>query len=417
MKKSMTWTLALGSSVFTVVGCGEPADEELSPLATTSALAARCGSAAQTVEVEDSRGLTRALADARCGDRIVLRARTYDGTFELSRRCPAHDPVVVRAKRPLEARITSPLSLSGSSSVVTGIAFEEGGSLRIRGDDHRIVGNRFRGWGHPAAIQLGKGAGVEIAHNDLARPAAWDAERDPDYPLRMGIRSGYRDTLHERANVHHNHFHDFPPKPRPAEYHSGQDDALEVCATGSTEPARFHVHHNLVERHLQGHGIMDFKCGGNVVERNTIVDSPGGRLDLRNGNGSTVRANWIENAGGIGVHGGHNLVVGNHLVRTGMGISVSGGETAWWDASGGSVPHAFATRLAHNHANRLVVGKRYDSTTLPAVDTTVEEHEGPIDLDFERGTVVRPRSSIPEVAARRLSPIDVGLASFDDPCR
>ena len=56
------------------------------------------------------------------------------------------------------------------------------------------------------------------------------------------------------------------------------------------------------------------KCaGGTTVRFNTIVDSPGGRIDFRNGYGGKMIANWIENAGGIAIFGGGHEIAGNVL--------------------------------------------------------------------------------------------------------
>ena len=144
-------------------------------------------------------------------------------------------------------------------------------------------------------------------------PAAWDLGGE----IRQGISSNDPNGgLHLDAWVHHNYFHDFPAKPKPQVYASGQSDALEICGGGQPASDRrsgWTIEHNLIERHHGGYGVIDILCNGTTVRENTMLNSPGGRFDLRRGSYSQLSGNWIEDAGGSVIHGGYQQVSGNHL--------------------------------------------------------------------------------------------------------
>ena len=252
----------------------------------------------------------------------------------------------------------------------------------------------------------------EIAYNEFSKPDAWSTSEVTNYPLRIGIRTAEKDpsTFHYDAWVHHNYFHDFPGKPDSSIYKSGQSDAIEVCQSGRDSTALmrggWYIETNLIERHLQGHGVVDLKCGGHVVRNNTLLDSPESRIDLRGGSYSVLEGNWMENSGGSTVHGGYNKVVGNY-VRGGR-IMVMAGDLEWNTAGGGHA-RAFHTLLAGNDASTLI-GKQYDSSMVyPALDTTVEAHVGPApQLEDEEGTTVLSSTTMRFSRALKLSRDSVG---------
>lgn len=380
----------------------------------------------ETVRVADGEELRRALAEARCGQQILLEDGWYRGRVAVDVDCPAEDPLLLRAETLLGARIDSEVRLAGAHVCVVGLDFQgPEATIRIEGEDHRVLGNRFRDF-RGIAIGLRTGARAEIGYNELSDPHPWlpsEMDEDSDYPLRIGVRTIHDgvDDFHFDAWVHHNHFHDFPPKPDPDDYHSGQADALELCETATRglsdgeHPTGWVIEHNLIERHMTGHGVIDLKCGGAIVRHNSLVDSPRGRIDCRNGPANQLVANWIEGAGGMTVHSAYHELVGNRLVDTSMGIAVMAG-TAEWDFPANRLPdggralqRALDVHLSGNLSDRLVIGESYgDDYLLPALGTLVEAHHGRVSMELEEGTTIRETTTAVVPAARRLRPDEVG---------
>jgi hypothetical protein len=354
---------------------------------------------------------------ANCGDTIQLAPGTYGAASSIRNDCPMTAPVIIQGAANFGSTITANMDVAGTRTVVTGINFS-GSEARVRlgGTNNKVIGNRFTNW-RSIAVTAAEGKQGEIAYNEFSRPHAWVANDSSNYPLRIGIRTAEKDpsNFHFDAWVHHNYFHDFPAKPDPQSYHSGQSDAIEVCQSGRESTALmrtgWYIESNLVERHLQGHGIIDLKCGGNVVRYNTVSDSPGGRLDARAGSYNVLESNWLENSGGSSIHGGYNKVVGNR-VRGGQ-LTVMAGDLDWNNAGGG-YSRALHTLVAGNDSTSLVIGKAYNSASqYPALDTTVEGHVGgkPV-LEREQNTTISASTNVRFSTAFRLSPASVGPSAL-----
>src|SRR5690606_33514030 len=98
-------------------------------------------------------------------------------------------------------------------------------------------GNRFTGWTQHA-IAVVDGTLGEIAYNELYEHADWGAVTASNFQMRIAIRTAGNEgttppQFQEDVWVHHNYFHDFPTKPDPNRYSSGQNDAIEMCQASS----------------------------------------------------------------------------------------------------------------------------------------------------------------------------------------
>lgn len=367
---------------------------------------------ARTIGVGDSSDLQRALRDARCGQTIVLADGVYTGNVTIAADCSADEPLVVRSARPLAARMSSLLHVQGSHIHVRGLYFlGPNAHMTTSGDHHAIIGNKFEGWATYVALTLGAGRQAEVAYNEFTNPDPFTTGQLGDYPLRIGIRSSHRaEAFHSGAHVHHNYFHDFPAKPDPAQYNSGQSDAIEVCFTGSLIASNWLIEYNLIERHQQGHGIIDVKCaGGTTVRFNTIVDSPGGQIDFRNGYGGKMIANWIENAGGIAIFGGGHEIAGNVLAGASRPQLYLGAGDVASDGVQSDREAANNNRVVCNTGNHIVGVWASDNISIAAHDNEVSTENGDITLLHEtrtRADTIVDCSRYPE--ARRLSRHEVG---------
>lgn len=326
------------------------------------------------ITVSNNGELSSALSSAGAGDQIVLQNGSYSG-FSFSGSGAAGNPVVIRAANTLGARITGRSDISGSNIWVYGLSFEGSSTgLSVSGNDNYVVANKFEGWRSQSALFPGAGSGLTIAYNEFTNPDPFTNLGDDRYPLRIGIRSSHRDDAHTGAYVHHNYFHNFPPKPGGG-YHSGQSDAVEICYTGSNRASNWLFEYNLVENHDGGSAIVDVKCAqGTTVQFNTVRDSPGGRIDFRGGAGGRMIANISINSGGFAVHGENHEVVGN-VVEGGGALYLPAGDIAG-DYTGGDSASRQAVRngtFTCNQANLEINAWSSGQYNIPPSNTTISD--------------------------------------------
>lgn len=364
------------------------------------------------VNISNTAALVTALGNARCGQHIVLADGTFSGNFKVNVSCGVSNPLVISAANPQRAVIASAMELRGSHIQVRDLHFRGSSSqLVVYGNNHKVMGNKFEGWASNMALALYGGRGAEVAYNEFTRPAAF-ASSNGRTQFRMGIRSGHLSTqFHAEAHVHRNYFHDFPAKPDPRQYSSGQSDAIEVCFTGSLARSGWLIEYNLIDRHRQGHGVIDVKCAnGTTVRFNTLINSPDGRFDFRNGNGGRMLANWIENAGGIGISGDNHEVAGNVLTGSGYPDLALNTGTVARDGTYESKPSANRSTVSCNRGTHTI-GKY--NLTHPARDNVINSPNGRVKLGKQVNTRVNSSASCSGVpTARKLSASEVGLQGW-----
>jgi hypothetical protein len=363
------------------------------------------------VNVGGAAALTSALNNARCGQNILVANGTFSGTFRVNAKCSASNPVIIQAATPQGAVVSSAMEVSGSHVQVRGFHFRgSGANLTIYGDNHKVIGNKFEGWSNNTALALYGGRAAEVAYNEFTRPASFGGSNGKTQ-LRIGIRSGHLSAeFHADAHVHHNYFYDFPAKPDPNNYSSGQSDAMEVCFTGSLARSGWLIEYNLIDRHRGGHGVVDMKCSnGTTVRFNTLINSPEGRLDFRAGNGGKMLANWIENAGGIGIGGDNHEIAGNVVI---------GGDFPELVLSTGTVPSngTFSdTQSANRNTLSCNRGTHYIGKynfTYPARDNVVNSPNGSVRLGKQVNTRMSNNGCSGVPTARKLSASEVGLQGW-----
>ena len=385
------------------------------PLAACSGLQAR-----RVISVATATAFRDAVNRASCGDTIQLAPGKYGTSVAIDKSCPVNAPVIIQGAPNFASDVTSSLTINGSRTIVAGINFS-GPNVQVRlgGTNNKVIANRFSDWRN-IAITLAAGKQGEIAYNELFDPHPWLASEADSYPLRIGIRSSEKDSsdFHFGAWIHHNYFHDFPAKPNPDNYDSGQSDAIEVCQTNRewtySKPAGWYIERNLITRHMQGSGIVDIKCSGVFVLGNTVTESPSGRIDIRAGVGSTLESNWQEGSGGSTIHGGNHRVVGNYM-RGGGGIQVISGDQPWNSGTSGGHNQGYRVLVTGNDTDSLVVGLTYEAAmeAYPATGTIIEGHKGPNPvLRFERETTIRTSTSARFSPASKLGSGDVGPSAL-----
>lgn len=364
-----------------------------------------------TENATNNAGLTAALSpDPPCGTTIQLSATTYTGTFTVNSSCAANNPVIIKGAANFASVFNGGFTLNGARNIVTGIDFSgDNVSVVLNGNNNKLIGNKLHGWGDTAdcnqiAVVFGLGPSAhhgEAAYNEVYSPGPW-ATGCTGTQNRAGFRTtedGSSD-FHYSGWVHHNYVHDFPQKPEPLNYDSGQTDWLEVGQTQSgTMPSinsGWYVESNYILRHLQGHGCFDAKVGGVVLRRNTMEDSKSTfngsglncRMDHRTGstNRSIFEANWLEDSGGMTIRGTNSLY-GNRLVNSNTGYKIAAGNQACTNVSTGGGTNQACNVIMEGNIGNVQVGDSAGTTAcaFPANNTIVRNHTGTVSLIGPKG--------------------------------
>lgn len=362
--------------------------------------------------VANSSALTSALSSAACGTDIKLASGTFAGNFTAQKTCPANNPIRIVGQAQFASTVTGTFTLRGAQNILAGVLFS-GSDAKVvcQGTNNKVLANKFTGW-RGAAIrpdnEAAPGKECEVAYNEIYSPGEWIAGATTlTGNARRGITmnsggNGRGSTAHLRAWVHHNYLHDFPNKPDPANFDSGDSDAMEIGESGydwtPILSTGWYIEDNLIENHLQaGQAAVDVKVGGVVFRRNTLKRSPNTRFDMRFGSNQIFESNWNESGGGTW-HGENNSAFCNYFAGE---VKLKSGSSAPLEGTNG---HAgtYNLYLAKNRFGNLVVGHFTNTTekAYPSTLTMIEEHTGPIVLSNHVDTSNNAKA----VSTRRCSP-------------
>jgi hypothetical protein len=348
------------------------------------------------VSVSSDAQLTSALSAATAGDTIQLDPGTYAGTYTLEATSTGNNPVIVKGADNFASVFTGQFRLGGAKNIVTGLMFNgENANLQIYGDNCKFIGNKMTGrkGNMIGPKESDPGSHCEIAYNEFYSPGAWNGTYPPT-EFRMAVRfttggNGQWATVHQDGWLHHNYVHDFPQKPDPTNYHSGQSDAFELGEAAydwNQNKWNWYVEDNVIQRHLQSgqSSIIDIKAAGVVCRRNTALDSQNIRIDNRLGGQCIIESNWC---GSIHVHSIDNIIVGNRVTGN---IALTAGDTTYNGTQAGSTTHQQCVdTLVTGNIGLLDVGRYFGQgdQTFPALNTIIEAHTGGVQLTGSSGEV------------------------------
>jgi len=297
---------------------------------------------------------------------------------------------------PQRAILRSRLVVQGDHVEISGLVFEHGG-LIIGGDGCRVSNCLFTAT-REIALVITRGHGVRIDHNEFAGCLGRGLSIKPDHRRPDALRA---------PQIDHNHFHDFAGARQGTNVH----EPLQVgqTKTDTDISLRAIVEYNLFERVSIDTECISVKSSDNIIRFNTVLDSESS-ITNRHGERNSYIANWIENSRGFMIHDRGNSLIGNRVTGSGrFGMRIMGGNVGadTWPTVG-SHPAAIDTLIVGNEADRLVIGDTFGKHNLPAEDTRIEAHRGPVELKLERGTVRldTTRQAVPK--PRRLRLGDIG---------
>lgn len=392
--------------------------------------------------VANSAALPAAMADQDCKETLQLANGTYTGNYTFTANCAADVPFIVECLNPGMCTLANGTwTMTGARNQLRRVHLSNV-NVVIDGDNNKLLQFTQTGWSgvgiSPRNIS-GTGKNCEIAYGEQYSPTAFGPS-DGSTQIRMGIRSQENglSTFHKGCWIHHMDQHDFPAKPDPNLYSSGQSDADEVCETNNSGTYRdidagWYFEDILVRDHLQGNGTadaasFDLKCGGIVVRRMTF-DNVYGFISMRGSTyyPSTFEGIWMDDdaAEGIaGIRGDGMRVIGN---RVSGNLYAYAGDLACTGQGSASLRAAACNPLiVGNIVNGITyIGYEFSSATftVPLSDGIIRAHTGTIVANGSNcaGPCVTNLTNTPSAAAGlnytpavKLTPADVGPDKISD---
>jgi len=274
-----------------------------------------------TYRVTSLADLQARLDAAAPGDTIVVQDGTYETVSPLVvRRAGAPGKIIrVTAQTVEGVRIGGTEGFDvvppASHVVIDGFVFTHAsGRTNVRhGATHiRFTRNVFEAAGDGAYLTVA-GDDAEIDRNEF---------RNKRTVGNMIDVRGEGSQVAQRVRIHHNYFHDFT-SPGPG---TNGAETIRFGLSGlSMSKGLGVIEENLFIRCTGENEMLSIKSGSNIIQNNTLLDSPGAQLTLRHGNGNIVRDNYLRGTDGIRIFGDRNRVQGNYLEGNTGAIQIGNG--------------------------------------------------------------------------------------------
>jgi poly(beta-D-mannuronate) lyase len=277
--------------------------------------------AADTYRVASLADLQARINAALPGDVILVKDGTYTTTapITIDRKGLAGKPIRIAA----QARGNVAIEGSDGFDVIAGAAHIEidgfrfshaSGKTQIRpGATHvRFTRNVFECQGDGAYLTIA-GDDAEVDRNEL---------RNKRTVGNMIDVRGAGSQVAQRVRIHHNYFHDFT-SPGPG---TNGAETIRFGLSGlSMSKGLGVIEHNLFVRCTGENEMLSIKSSSNIIQDNTLLDSPGAQLTLRHGNDNIVRRNYLRGTDGIRIFGDRNRVSDNYLEANTGAIQIGNG--------------------------------------------------------------------------------------------
>jgi hypothetical protein len=310
-----------------------------------------------TATVYNGPELHTALQAAGPGSTITLAPGDFGdiGRFTL-----ASSGVSVRVQAPLRTVLRSNLVVTGDLVDLDELAFEEG--ISLVGNGLRIANSRFQNRGISVS-----GVNAEVANCEIA------FFNDRGIAISGNAQNPY---------VHHNYIHD-------SRGGGNGHEGIQIGQSMNDNDRRVNarIESNRLERLDAESEAISVKSSGNLIVGNSLRNSRANIVN-RHGSNNVYQNNTLENAYGIVIHDRGNKVIGNRCVNSVLkrSIRIMGGDSTPESNRQGGHPQAVDTLVSGNTADYLIIGDQFPGDRLPAVNTTVVDHNGPVVLKAEVGT-------------------------------
>jgi hypothetical protein len=350
--------------------------------------------------------LGRAIAEARPGDRILLKAGTYHGPeLSLLRSGTESRPIQIVAEELHAVEMRTAFAVLGSDWTFWGLSWVDyarvGDLIHIHAPRVTVLRCRFLDYASAdpeepfGAVSIRGGADAcRVGYNEF-RPFGYKYEYC-DSPYNRGRRGGIRVSAYDARDVPReiriwrNHFHDFPSKSAPlasqdiacglvgpaSPYKVRKPSCLVLGETASTAriPLGALVEYNLFERCDQGSdsNAMETKSSDNIIQFNHFVNCHSYFGILQGFNNQLIGNRFedslrmvIQSHGGLALGNVTQGASGRHL-----GLELFAGQVDSTTTQNNRMPAAGNVTLVGGDYHRLCIGRAYDGYTYPARDLT-----------------------------------------------
>jgi poly(beta-D-mannuronate) lyase len=272
-------------------------------------------------QVDSLAGLQARIDAAKPGDTITIKSGVYttSGAITVKARGAAGRPIRIAAETPGKVEITGTDGFDVVSPsthvVIDGFVFTHAsGKTHIRpGATHvRFTRCVFEAAGDGAYLTVA-GDDAEIDRNEFRNKRTLGNMID--------VR-GAGSQVAQHVRIHDNYFHDFT-SPGPG---TNGAETIRFGLSGLSMSKGFGtIERNLFVRCIGENEMLSIKSGSNIIQDNTLIDSPGAQLTLRHGNENIVRRNYVRGTDGIRIFGDRNRVERNYLEGSTGAIQVGNG--------------------------------------------------------------------------------------------
>lgn len=272
-------------------------------------------------QVDSIAALQARIEHAKAGDLITVKNGSYRtmAPITVSTQGSAARPIRIAAETPGGVTIAGSggFDVVGPAAhvVIEGFVFAHAaGKAHIRpGATHiRFTRNVFEAAGEGAYLTVA-GDDAEVDRNEF---------RNKHTLGNMIDVRGEGSQVARRVRIHRNYFHDFT-SPGPG---LNGAETIRFGLSGLSMSKGFGViEQNLFVRCVGENEMLSIKSGSNIIQDNTLIDSPGAQLTLRHGNENIVRRNYLRGTDGIRIFGDRNRVDGNHLENNTGAIQIGNG--------------------------------------------------------------------------------------------
>ncbi|GFE87729.1 polysaccharide lyase 6 family protein [Steroidobacter agaridevorans] len=279
--------------------------------------------AGATILVHDQEEYSRATADLKPGDRVILANGEWrDFEMVFAGRGTSDDPISLTAETAGQVIITgqSNLRVSGSNIVVSGLVFKDGYSptgevISFRtsktdlATDSRVTQVVIDRFNQPDRLQTDYWVALSGKRNRFDH-SSLIGKTNAGVTLAVLLdEEGSRENGHR---IDHNYF-----GPRPVLGSNGGETIRVGTSAYSMYDSKSVIENNVFDRCDGEVEIISIKSGANIVRGNLFLESRGS-LTLRHGDGNLVDRNvflgkGVEHTGGIRVINRNQTVRGNYL--------------------------------------------------------------------------------------------------------
>jgi len=272
--------------------------------------------------VDSLAALQAAIGAAKPGSQIVLKDGEYttSAPIAIQVRGRAGAPIRIAAETPggVTLRGTDGFDVGGDAAYVEidGFVFaHQSGKTQVR---HGATHIHFS---HNVFACVGEGAYLTVAGDDTEIDR--NEFRDKHTLGNMIDVRGAGSQVAQRVLIHDNYFHDFA-SPGPG---TNGAETIRFGLSGlSLSKGLGVIERNLFVRCAGENEMLSIKSGSNIIQDNTLLDSPGAQLTLRHGNENIVRRNYLRGTDGIRIFGDRHRVDSNYLDANTGGIQIGNGD-------------------------------------------------------------------------------------------